>query len=235
MDILSQADDVDTFLENDIIVNTMTDNGIDHKDLHTNEEWLEIKPSGCQIDSPTRIHVCDTNAIPPDKWSHHVNSNLTDIRPTCVKILDADDHVKDITAYDAELYTGNNDGDKDHLTNIMVTDPEDISTTDLYTTVNMAQLIDKNKQTFNMDDLEPNLSATKILSIKMNLHQQMDSGANKNVTNDRRIIRNCSNITPIPIFGIGNDDAACHITEKRYNYSWNDRWYWNRHHYVFFY
>ena len=38
MDILSQADDVDTFLENDIIVNTMTDNGIDHDDLHTDEE-----------------------------------------------------------------------------------------------------------------------------------------------------------------------------------------------------
>ena len=38
MDILSQNDDVDTFLESDIIVNTMTDNGIDHKDLHTDEE-----------------------------------------------------------------------------------------------------------------------------------------------------------------------------------------------------
>ena len=42
----------------------------------------------------------------------------------------------------------------------------------------------------------------------------MDSGANKNVTNDRQIIRNCTTITPIPIFGIGNDEAACHITEK---------------------
>ena len=48
----------------------------------------------------------------------------------------------------------------------------------------------------------------------MNLHQQMDSGANKNVTNDRRIIRNCTTIDPIPIYGIGKNDAACHITEK---------------------
>ena len=38
MDILSQADDVDTYLESDIIVHTMTDNGIDHNDLHTDEE-----------------------------------------------------------------------------------------------------------------------------------------------------------------------------------------------------
>ena len=165
------------------------------------------------MDSPTEIHVCE-DAVPPDKWSKHVTYNLKDIRPTCVKILDADDHVKNLTAYDAELYTGTNDGDQHHLTNITVNDPEDISTTDLYTTINLAQLSDKTKQTFNMDDIDQNTSITKILSIKMDLQQQMDSGANKNVTNDRRIIRNCSKITPIPIFGIGTDDAACHITEK---------------------
>ena len=38
MDILSQDDDIDTYLENDIIIHTMTDNGIDHNDLHTDEE-----------------------------------------------------------------------------------------------------------------------------------------------------------------------------------------------------
>ena len=48
----------------------------------------------------------------------------------------------------------------------------------------------------------------------MNLTQQMDSGANKNVTNDKRIIRNFTTITSIPIFGIGDDTAACHITGK---------------------
>ena len=48
----------------------------------------------------------------------------------------------------------------------------------------------------------------------MNLTQQMDSGANKNITNDLKIIRNFTTISSIPIFGIGDDMAACHITGK---------------------
>ena len=38
MEILSQADDADEFLEHDIIVNTMTNNGIDNEDLQTDKE-----------------------------------------------------------------------------------------------------------------------------------------------------------------------------------------------------
>ena len=38
MNILSQAEDCDKFLEYDIIVNTMTDNGIDNTDLHSDDE-----------------------------------------------------------------------------------------------------------------------------------------------------------------------------------------------------
>ena len=48
----------------------------------------------------------------------------------------------------------------------------------------------------------------------MDVHQQMDSGTNKNFTNDRQIIWYCSTMDPIPIFGSGNDDAACHIKER---------------------
>ena len=166
------------------------------------------------MESPTNIHVCETDSIPPDKWSTHYNSSPIDLRPTCVKILDADDHIKDATSYDAELYNGSNDGNTEYLTNITEDDPQDISTEELYTTINLAQLTDTTKRTFDIDGLDPSQSTTQILSIRMNLQQQMDSGANKNVTNDRRIIRNCTTIAPIPIFGIGNDEAACHITEK---------------------
>ena len=38
MNILSQTEDSDEFLEHDIIVNTMTDNGIDNTDLHSEDE-----------------------------------------------------------------------------------------------------------------------------------------------------------------------------------------------------
>ena len=44
--------------------------------------------------------------------------------------------------------------------------------------------------------------------------KQMDSGANKNVTNDKSIIRNYSPIQPIPIFGVDSRTAACHIIGK---------------------
>ena len=91
---------------------------------------------------------------------------------------------------------------------------DDLTTQQLYTTVHLAHINDTNKTTFKLSEIVPNSQSTKVLSIKMNLHQQMDSGANKNVTNDRRIIRNCTDIDPIPIYGIGNNDAACHITGK---------------------
>ena len=38
MNILSQDDDSDTYLENDMIVHTLTDNGIEHNDLQSDEE-----------------------------------------------------------------------------------------------------------------------------------------------------------------------------------------------------
>ena len=38
MNILSQTDDSDSYLETDMIVNTMTDNGVDHHDFNSDEE-----------------------------------------------------------------------------------------------------------------------------------------------------------------------------------------------------
>ena len=116
-------------------------------------------------------------------------------------------------SYDAELYDGNNDGYISNLNNIDY-DQEELSTTELYTSINLAQILhEKHSNTFKMHDLLPEETA-KVLKIKLNLNQQMDSGANKNVTNDTRIIRNISTIPPIPIFGVSNKDAACHITAK---------------------
>ena len=151
---------------------------------------------------PTKAQ--DLQALPPD-----------DIRPICVKILHEDDHRKDITSYDAELYTGNNDGNPDdYLTPIDVDNMDHITIHQLYTSVNFAQIYDSHQNIFPMKDLMSHKLNTQMLTIKMNLNQQMDSGANKNITNDQRIIRNCTNIPPIPIFGVGKNEAACHITEK---------------------
>ena len=66
-----------------------------------------------------------------------------------------------------------------------------------------------------MPDLHTSIQDTRILRMKRNLDtQQMDSGANRNVTNDKAIIRNLIDITPIPIYGIDHRNAAYHITGK---------------------
>ena len=150
----------------------------------------------------TQVKICDTTE---PNMSHF---DPLDLRPVCVKILQVDDHITDAISYDAEIYNGTNDGySNDNLTNIDDDDPETISTSELYTSINIAQIHDPTKTMFHISDLLPN-NNVNILKIKMNLNQQMDSGANKNVTNNEKIIRNFVKITPIPIFGVGNNDAA---------------------------
>ena len=120
----------------------------------------------------------------------------------------------DAVSYDAEIYNGDNDGTYSYLTPIDFDDHHIISTNQMYTSINLAQLRDNTKHTFQIDELTLHSDTTQILKIRMDLNQQMDSGANKNVTNDSRIIRNFCHIHPIPIFGIGSTDAACHISAK---------------------
>ena len=72
------------------------------------------------------------------------------IQPMCVKILDAENHMKDITSYDAELYHGNNDGNFDYLTQIYIDHIDHISTHQLYTSVNLAQIDNSTKTYFQM-------------------------------------------------------------------------------------
>ena len=162
----------------------------------------------------TKINICKTNehTVQEDTIS---NLYPCDLKPVCVKIINVDDHVTDATSYNAELYTGNNDGYSQHnLTNINTDDDRDsISTSELYTSINIAQIQDSTQNTFSLKDLMSHDTA-HVLKIKMNLNQQMDSGANKNVTNNEKIVRNFVTIKPIPIFGVGNSDAACYITAK---------------------
>lgn len=48
--------------------------------------------------------------------------------------------------------------------------------------------------------------------------QQMDSGANRNVTNDRSIREQSRNISRIPVYGAGNKETACYLTGKGFLY-----------------
>ena len=134
----------------------------------------------------------------------------------CIKILNAEDHAKDITSYDAEAYIGHDDGNYDsYLTKIDNETPDDATTTDISTHHILHHPFESSTHIFPINECNANeIQHTKILQIKMNLAQQMDSGANKNVTNDTKIIRNFTPIQSTPVFGIGEETVACHITGR---------------------
>ena len=151
------------------------------------------------------------------KQNHHHRPVLSqdDIRPICVKILNADDHLKDITSYDADFYFGTDDGNYNYLTNIDTNMNSTPTTSDISSYNNLTHPTSLLNNVFPLAQCCPQDSdTTKILKIKTDLTQQMDSGANKNVTNDPKILRNFTTIGSIPIFGIGDHTAACHITGK---------------------
>ena len=164
--------------------------------LHTNE------------DAPTN---------PSTKYDVTTSENNPSFRPICVRILNANDDSKALSSYDAECYDGYNDSDVAHLTHLNTShqlDDINIHTTDISSYMNMIHQT-SSKSIFPMSDLHQSIQNTKILRMKLNLDtQQMDSGANRNVTNDKAIIRNYADITPIPIYGIDHRSAACHITGK---------------------
>ena len=150
---------------------------------------------------------------PPSYDSFQPSENL---RPIYVKMVHSEDINKNLLSYDAEYYEGTNDSEFiNHLTDL--TEPElddDLTLADISAYVNTMHT-KTTQDTFSLHHIETSLHSTRILQMKINLQdQQMDSGANRNVTNDRSIIRNYSTITPIPIFGIDNREAACHIIGK---------------------
>ena len=117
--------------------------------------------------------------------------------------------------YDAEIYEGANDSDlynhstKSHINRTGI----NIATVSKY--LNIQQQYNPTKQVYSLEELTNDISNTSILKMKMEVDkQQMDSGANKNVTDDRTIIRNYSDITPIAVFGIEKDEIACQIVGK---------------------
>ena len=89
-----------------------------------------------------------------------------------------------------------------------------LRTSDISSYTNMLQQ-KSSTSIFPLSTLEQSIRSTKVLRMRLNLDsQQMDSGANKNVTNDKSTIRNFTSLNPIPIYGIDHCTAACHITGK---------------------
>ena len=106
---------------------------------------------------------------------------------------------KDLLSYDAEYYEGNNDGDYITHLNTFVEDDHDTEdilqqADEISASINILHQQSK-KEIFSLDEIQALICNTKILKMCMNTEEkQMDSGANKNVTNDKSIIRNYSQI-----------------------------------------
>ena len=167
---------------------------------------------------PLQSHVSLPEPEPPPIENLIQNLDPTDVRPICVRIIHTEDIDQDRLSYDAECYEGNNDSDIYHLTtfnNFPHFDQSiNIRTTDISSYANMLQQT-SSQSIFPIADFEQSLQHVQVLRMRLNFEtQQMDSGANKNVTNDKSIIRNFTSITPIPIYGVDHRTAACHITGK---------------------
>ena len=151
---------------------------------------------------------------PPAKNFPSLEPN--DLRPICVRILHNDDLNKDILNYDAEWYEGPNDSDISYSTDLINShqdfDNITVWTNEISSYTNM--IFQKSSQSmFPIQDLHQSIYEVKILRMRLNFdNPQMDSGANKNVTNDKSIIRKYIDINPIPIYGVDHHTAACHIT-----------------------
>ena len=118
MEILSVDDDSNTYLEHVIIVDTLTDNGYDNTDFQSENEWQNVEyRSTYSTDVSSQINKCEAEP-PPDKQTILNSLTQHNLRPICIRILRADEHQKDLTSYDAELYSRYNDGNNDYLNNI---------------------------------------------------------------------------------------------------------------------
>ena len=118
--------------------------------------------------------------------------NNGDLTPVCVRIIDAQEDGKGITLYDAELIDEINDGNLNlttQSTSLLNSDME-VDIDHLSTYVNVAQQCDQTKHNFDYEETLQNTSRhpISILNMRTNMDDtnQMDSGANHNVTNDKK-------------------------------------------------
>ena len=124
-------------------------------------------------------------------------------------------HLHDIDSYD-DL----NDDDVCHLTNINDTIPtyDEISSQDITTSINVMKSPTDHSDIHNsisctFSDMDRTLQSVYIHNLCFNVNEpQIDSGANKSVTNDRTILQQFTSITPIPVYGVDSTDIACQLT-----------------------
>ena len=136
-----------------------------------------------------------------------------DITPQVVRLINVDEHNKDLLNYDAEVYEGRHDGVNIHLITPYNQQPYHLPTCDYdpSISINLTCLKQHPTTIITINDYKDiSIQSTCCMRVRTD-EQQVDSGANKSVTDDKNIIMNYQPIGPEPIFGVEKDQVACQI------------------------
>ena len=131
-----------------------------------------------------------------------------------VRICTTEEYDQDKHLTDTELYQGSPAFDIAHH-HIEDPDIEDavIKTLPADEILSYIKMVDNNNTTFTESHLQHHIDNHRQLNMQV-MAQQMDSGANRNVTNNKAILHQYRNISKIPVYGVGKDDVACYLTGK---------------------
>ena len=124
--------------------------------------------------------------------------------------------------YDADTFDDFNDDVSPHLTQI-----RDAVTSHHPTTPTLSQIdaVINNLQiqsptstaSYTFQDLHHHYDHAYIKKLRFRIEEpQMDSGANKSVTNDKSLLRDYCTIEPIPVYGVGDNEVACNLVGRGY-------------------
>ena len=136
-----------------------------------------------------------------------------------VKVCTVEDESQDKHLYDTDMYQGQpleeyniredatEDDTQDDCPNT-----EQYSANDIIAYINTISTT-INTTVFTAKQLQDHINNHRKLNMQVQL-QQMDSGANRNVTNDKGLLQQYRNISKIPVYGVGKEAAACYLIGK---------------------
>ena len=109
MNVLPQDNDSNHYMQDNIIISTVMDNVLISQEAISSDEWqitptIRAATSQLQSDKIMSVHMNNRNV---DECKN--NFDMNDIKPTCIWILNAEDHDKSVISYDVEVYEGTND------------------------------------------------------------------------------------------------------------------------------
>ena len=138
--------------------------------------------------------------------------------PTCLKIVGFDDYTTQRHTYDAEIFDDFNDDVIAHLTHVkndaLIQHDQPPTLTQINAVMSDTHSTSKTPTSYSstFSDIHNSFQQTHVTKLRFLIEEpQLDSGANKSVTNVKTLLRDYQDITPIPVYGVEKDEVACHL------------------------